>query len=193
MDQSDCIRTPASQFAALLEIIQSQPVLLSGLRSLEKQMFSPSTPVTGAAQSGFTAPTYNLAVDRPPADQPNAVQWAVTGLGGTQAGVLTNSVAAPFTITGMKPKQLKALGVPNPVTGIVKAVPRNVYTVLTRKGVLPLAGQPYATMIVRTTIEVPAGADLADQANVKAALSLHIGAIWAQSSGIGDTGLTGVL
>jgi hypothetical protein len=122
----------------------------------------------------------------------NGKQYAVTALGGTQSGVESHSVAAPFTLTFVKPKVFKALGKPNPVTGVISSVPRNVYKQITRKGVLPLAGQPYATMLVTTIIEVPAGADLADPEDVRAALSLHIGQLWTASSGIGDTGVTGI-
>lgn len=154
-------------------------------------MWSPSSPVTGAAQTGFTSPTYTLTADTPP--DALGKQHAVTALGGTQVGVIAHSVAAPFTITATRPKVLKSLGQPNPVTGAVTSVPRNTYQVLTRKGVLPLAGQPYATMIVRTTIEVPAGSDLADIANVKAALSAHIGAVNQQAAGLGDTAQAGLL
>jgi len=146
--------------------------------------------VTGAAQTSFTTPGYTTTADSAP--DANGKQWAVTALTGTQAGVTVSSVAAPFTWTFVKPKRFRALGKANPVTGVIADVPRNVYQVLTRKGVLPLAGQPYATMIVRTTIEVPAGSDVADAANVKAALSLHIGGLYQISSGIGDTVLTGV-
>jgi hypothetical protein len=87
----------------------------------------------------------------------------------------------------------KSLGKANPVTGLITAVPRNVYKVITRKGVLPLAGQPTTTMLVTTIIEVPAGSDLADAANVRAALSLHLGMLAQQSAGIGDTGVSGVM
>jgi len=150
-----------------------------------------TSPITGGAQSGFASPTYTLTADVAPDN--NGKQNAVTALGGTQSGVTTHSVAAPFTVTCIRPKSLKTLGQPNPVTGVVKNVPRNTYKVITRKGVLPLAGQPYTTMLVTTTIEVPAGADLADAANVRAALSAHIGAVWQQSAGIGDSAVSGVI
>jgi hypothetical protein len=69
----------------------------------------------------------------------------------------------------------------------------NTYKVITRKGVLPLAGQSFRNMTITTIIEVPAGADTADQANVKAALAAHAGALWQQSAGVGDTLMTGTL
>jgi len=59
--------------------------------------WSPTTPVTGGAQTGFTAPTYTLSVDTAP--DINGKQHAVTALGGTQAGVTSHSVSNPFTVT----------------------------------------------------------------------------------------------
>ena len=69
----------------------------------------------------------------------------------------------------------------------------NVYKVITRKGVLPLAGQPLKTMIITTIIEIPAGADTADAPNVRAAESAHFGVVSQVSSGIGDTTVSGIL
>jgi hypothetical protein len=117
----------------------------------------------------------------------------VTALGGTQTGAIVHSVAAPFTITVVKPKVFKALGKANPVTGVVSNVGMNVYKVITRKGVLPLAGQPYRTMLITTVFEVPAGSDLADPSNIRAAQSAHIGALTQQSAGMGDTTVTGIM
>jgi hypothetical protein len=151
--------------------------------------FSPTSPVTGAAQTGFTSPTYTIVTDQAPDN--NGKQYAVSAIGGTQTGVTVHSVSSPFTSTLVKPKVFKALGKPNPTTGLIGNVPRNVWKHITRHGVLPLAGQPQATMLVTTIIEVPAGADLADPANVRAALSLHYGIAAQQSAGIGDTTVTG--
>lgn len=148
-------------------------------------VWSPSTPITGAAQTGLTSPTYTITADTAP--DTNGKQSAVTALGGTQTGVTAHSVAAPFTLTCIKPKVAKVLGQPNPSTGRISSVPRNTYKVITRKGVLPIAGQPYQNMLITTIIEVPAGSDLADAANVRAALSAHIGTLNQQSAGLGDT------
>lgn len=150
-----------------------------------------TSPVTGSAQTGLTSPTYTLTADIAP--DSNGKQNAVTALGGTQAGVNTHSVASPFTVTAVRPKILKGLGQANPVTGVIKNVPRNTYKLITRKGVIPLAGQSSVTMLVTTTVEVPAGADLADAPNVRAALSAHIGALSQQSAGIGDTAVSGII
>lgn len=154
-------------------------------------MFNPTSPVTGTAQTGLTSPTFTLTDDVAP--DSNGKQRAITALGGTQVGVTTHSVAAPFTSTFVRPRAFKALGQPNPVTGRVANVPRNTYRLITRKGVLPLVGQPYQNLMVTTIIEVPAGSDLADPANVRAALSAHIGILSQQSAGIGDTVVTGVM
>lgn len=150
-----------------------------------------TSPITGAAQTGFTSPTYTHVVDTAPSSL--GKQVAVTAVGGTQAGVTTHSGSSPFTITVWKPAQFKQLGKANPVTGVIANVPRNVYKFVTRKGVLPLAGQAYQTMVVTTTMEVVAGSDIADAPNVRAALSAHFGAIAQQSAGFGDTLATGIV
>lgn len=147
--------------------------------------------ITGAAQTGFTTPGYTTSVDTPP--DVNSKQVAITALTGTQTGVDIHSVTRPFTLTITRPKSFGVLGKPNPVTGLISSVPRNTTKIITRKGVLPLAGQPSQVMIIRTEIELPAGSDVADSASVKAALSSHIGLLSATSAGVGDTVLNGVL
>lgn len=150
-----------------------------------------TSPVTGGAQTGFTAPTYTHVTDVAP--DINGKQNAVTALGGTQVGVTLHSVASPFTVTFVRPKVFKNLGKPNPTTGLISSVPRNVYKCIVRKGVLPLAGQPYATLLGTVTLEVPAGADVADAPNVRASISMLIGALTQVSAGIGDTLVTGII
>lgn len=150
-----------------------------------------TSPVTGSAQTGLTSPTYTHVSDVAP--DVNGRQYAVTALGGTQTGATASSVASPFTITFWRPKVLKVLGSPNPVTGVIASVSRNVYKVVTRKGVTPLADQPYQTMLITTILEVPAGSDTADAVNVRAGLSMHLGSLAQQSSGLGDTVISGVL
>lgn len=150
-----------------------------------------TSPVTGAAQTGFTSPTYTLTTDSNP--DWNGKQYAVTALGGTQTGVTSHSVASPFTISFFKPKVSRNLGKPNPVTGAVKDIPRNVYKQIVRKGVLILAGQPYQTMQITVIADVPAGADTADPSNVRAAFSAAAGALNQIASGFGDTAVSGIL
>lgn len=151
-----------------------------------------TSPITGAAQTGLTSPTFTVTFDVAPPGNPGE-QVAVTALGGTQTGVTAHSVASPFTINFTRPASPRVLGNPNPVTGIVSNVPMNTYKVITRKGVLPLAGQPFKVMNITTTIDVPAGADTADAANIRAALSAHLGALAQQSAGLGDLTINGIL
>lgn len=153
--------------------------------------FAPSTPVTGAAVTGLTSPTYTIAVDVPPSI--NGKQYAVTALGGTQTNVDINTVSKPFTISFFRPVSLKVLPATNPVTGIIKNVPMNQYKLITRKGVLPAANQSLMVARVTTTIEVPAGSDTYEPEELRAMLSAHFGTGWAQASGIADTVITGVL
>lgn len=150
-----------------------------------------TSPVTGSAQTGFTTPTYTLTTDIAP--DINGKQWAVTALGGTQTGVTSHSVSSPFTISVFRPKVIRNIGNPNPVTGVVSSIPKNTYKVITRKGVVPLAGQSPQTMIVTTTMDVPAGADTANPAEIRAALSAHFGSLQQVSAGMGDTEVTGIL
>jgi hypothetical protein len=151
-----------------------------------------TTPITGQPQTGFTSPTYTTATDTAPSGNPGK-QVAVTALGGTQAGVTVHSVASPFTLNFTRPSNLKVLGNPNPVTGVIVSVPTNTYKLITRKGVLPLSGQPMKVMNITTIIDVPAGADTADAANIRAALSAHFGSLVQQSAGFGDLTINGVL
>lgn len=153
---------------------------------------SVTSPITGAAQTGFTSPTYTVITDNAPSGTLGK-QVAVSALGGTQAGVTTHSVASPFTVNFTRPSNLRILGNPNPVTGVVTFVPTNIYKVITRKGVTPLAGQPIKVMTGITSYEVPAGADTADAPNVRACVSCHIGAQNQQSAGMGDLFINGVL
>jgi len=150
-----------------------------------------TSPVTGAAQTGFTTPTYTVVADTPP--NAYSKQWAVTALGGTQAGVDVHGASKPFTVTFARPQQVRNAPVVNPVTGIMGNSPRNIYSVLVRKGVLPLAGQMPQIMVLRCDLSVVAGSDLAEPEDIRAALSLLIGALSQQSSGLGDTLVTNLL
>jgi len=151
----------------------------------------PTSPVTGGAMTGFTSPTYTLTLDNAP--DSTGKQYAITAIGGTQAGVNAHSVAQPFTMTLRKPKVLKTLGQPSPSTGLITNVGRNNYEFTIRKGVLPLAGQPYQVAIMRVNCEIPAGSDSADIANLRAMGSLAFGMLFSSSSGIADVWQTGIV
>lgn len=154
-------------------------------------MWTPSSPVTGAAQTGLTSPTYTLVLDT--ALDNSGRQHAVSALGGTQTGVSVSSIASPFTTTFVRPKVLKTLGAVDPVTGVVRSIPHNDWQHITRKGAVPLAGQAPTTSTAKTIFSIAAGTDLASPAEIRALLSLHIGVEWQQSAGIGDTVVSGVM
>lgn len=153
--------------------------------------FAPTTPVTGAAVTGFTSPTYTLVTDVAP--NINGKQYAVSVAGGTQVGVDVNSVSKPFTISFFRPQVLRTLPQANPVTGIIKNVPINTYKLITRKGAAPSANQTAMVGRITTTIEVPAGTDTYEPEDIKAMISAHFGVGWQSASGIADTVLSGVL
>lgn len=146
--------------------------------------------ITGSAQTGFTTPGYTTSVDT--AVDINSKQVAVTAISGTQAGVDAHSISRPFTLAYTRPKQFQSLGKPNPVTGLIGTVPRNTHKVLVRKGVTPLAGQPSQIAVARVELEIPAGSDIADPANLRALISATIGTLQSISAGLGDTVITGI-
>jgi hypothetical protein len=153
--------------------------------------FSPSSPVTGAAVTGLTTPTYTLLTDVAP--NINGKQFAISALGGTQTGVDVNSVSKPFTVSFFRPPQLRTLPQANPVTGVIKNVPVNTYKLISRKGAAPAVNQNSMVARVTTIIEVPAGTDTYEPEDLRAMLSLHFGVGWAQASGIADTIVSGVI
>lgn len=153
-------------------------------------MFAPASPVTGAPMTGFTSPTYTIGTDVAP--DVNGKAYMVTALGGTQAGVVVSSASYPFTVLFTRPKSIRTLPALG-LNGRLPSVPRNTYTLSVRKGVIPLAGQPAQPCVLKLEIPVPAGSDLADAANLKAALSLMAGILWEQSNEIGDSILAGSL
>lgn len=154
--------------------------------------FTVTSPVTGGAQTGFTSPTYTIVVDTAPSQ--TGKQYAVSAIGGTQAGVdSSSSPSRPFTVTLSRPPVLRQLPSLNAVTGILGNVPRNTYKISVRKGVTSLANQVAQVMTMTLSLDVPAGADTADAANIRAALSLLIGTLNQDSASIGDTLVTGVI
>lgn len=153
--------------------------------------FAPASPVTGAAVSGLTSPTYTLTTDVAP--NINGKQYAVSALGGTQTGVETNTVSKPFSISFFRPQVLRQLPQANPVTGVIKNVPMNTYKLITRKGVLPASGQNAMVARITTTIEIPAGSDSYEPEDLNAMISAHFGVGWESATDIADTVITGIL
>jgi hypothetical protein len=154
-------------------------------------MYSPSSPVTGSAQTGLTSPTYTLVADLAPNNL--GKQYAISALGGTQTGVDVNGVSKPFTVNFVRPAAFKLVAIPDPVTGVLTRVSKNMWKLITLKGVVPLSGQSPQVMLITTIFEVPAGSDAVEPEDIRAACSLHIGILSQQSAGIGDSMITGTV
>jgi hypothetical protein len=152
---------------------------------------SVSSPVTGSAQTGLTSPTYTVVADTPP--NANSKQWAVTALGGTQTNVDVHQASKPFTISVSRPSTIRVAPIPNPGSGAIGNSPRNVYSVIVRKGTVPVSGQSPQVMTLRCDLGVVAGADVVEPEDIRAALSLLIGTLSQVSSGLGDTLVTNLL
>lgn len=152
---------------------------------------SVSGAVTGGAQTGFTSPTYTVSVDQAP--DALSKQWAVTAIGGTQAGVTLHSASSPFTFTARRPATFKQAGVPNPSTGVIYPSGKNVWKLIWRKGSTPAAGQNFVVAMINAEISIPAGSDTYDAANVRALVSFYVGCNNSTSAGMGDSFTGGIL
>lgn len=153
--------------------------------------FSPSTPITGAAVSGLTSPTYTIAADMAPT--PLGKQYVVTALGGTQADVSVHSLSSPFFVSFTRPPMFKPLSLVNPSTGRLISVPRNTWKMVVGKGATPLAGQAAVPILFRGDFNIPAGVDTADPNELRAFMSFIGGLFWAQASGISASLIDGVM
>lgn len=150
-----------------------------------------TSPVTGATVSGLTNPTFTLVSDYYP-DGQNGKQSYISTLGGTQTGATAHSVSSPFTISATRPKALKQRGLLNGQGQLVNNG-KNTYSVITRKGATPAPDQVDQIILIRTEVSVPAGVDSYDAAELASAVSLHIGFLSTNASGIVDTCKTGGL
>lgn len=150
-----------------------------------------TSPITGAIQSGLASPTYTVVPDQSP--DANTKQVAVTALGGTQVGVTTHSATNPFCLSVQRPRVFKILGARNPGSGVIANVPVNTFRVITKKGVTPASLQAPRLMTIDTSLHIVSGSDAYDQANVRAAISAHIGLLQQISQGLGDTTVTGIM
>lgn len=135
-----------------------------------------TSPLTGAAQTGLTSPTFTLLDDTAPSS--NGKQMYVSAVGGTQIGVEENSISRPFTLTMFKPANIKV-----PTAGILEAaglitnVPKNTNKVKTRKSVSVNAVGGYGLLDITTTFDIPVNSPESDLVSIKSAISAHIGAL----------------
>jgi len=151
-------------------------------------MFSPDASTTGGAITGHTSPTFTLASVLAPFV--NAKKWLVSALGGTQGTATANTVSSPFDLTFFVPQVLRALPAPNPVTGARGKIPMNQYKFIIRKGGEVASGVP-AQLVIRTTIDVPAGMETYNPDNVKASVGFLVGVLTEEINDVVDTLLTG--
>jgi len=150
-----------------------------------------TSPITGGAQTGFTTPSYTIVADTAPTT--SGKQYAISAMSGAGVPVDPSTTSRPYTVTLSRPAILKSLSVVDPITGVLRSVPRNSFTCIVRKGVTPLAGQAPAVLVAKLTVDVPAGADLADAANLRSAMSVLVGALNQVSAGFGDTLIAGTI
>lgn len=149
------------------------------------------SPLTGATVTGLTSPTYLNTQDQ--ITLPNAKQYVVTSLGGTQTDVSVHTVSSPFLASLTKPSAFKPLGMIDPRTGRLTSVPRNVWKMIVLKGGTPLAGQASVPILHRGEFAIPAGIDAADPNEIRAFMAFIGGMYWNQASGLADSFISGVM
>jgi hypothetical protein len=152
-----------------------------------------NTAISGGAQAGFTSPTYTFTVDVAPSLY--ARQWAVSAIGGSQAGVAAHSVSSPFTLTVVRPSSIKTGANVNPGTGLITgAVPKNKWKLIVRKGMIVQDKNPPQVGTATLEFALPAGADLINSGNdIRAMISILTGFLSNQGSGLGDSFVTSLL
>lgn len=153
--------------------------------------FSLPSPLTGAAVTGLTSPTFTVAADIAPT--PLGKQYVVTALGGTQTDVSVHSLSSPFFVSLTRPSTFKPLSLVNPSTGRLTSVPRNTWKMVVGKGATPLAGQAAVPILFRGDFIVPSGVDTADPNELKAFMSFIGGLLWNQANGISASLIDGVI
>lgn len=158
--------------------------------------FSPAATINISAYAGvgITGLTGGITTAADTAPQYNGKQYSInaTGLTGL-SGVVAHSLSTPHTINMVRPITYRLLPTVNPVTGILRNVPKNTFTLIHRKSVVPLAGQAPAMAIERTSWEIPAGSETADLANLKAMYQSGLLVRADQKNGIMDVFVTGTL
>lgn len=153
--------------------------------------WSPDSSITGSAQTGLTSPTYTVAADLAP--DANSRQYVVTALGGTQTNVRASSAGDPFTCTIRKDKTYKVLPAKNPVNGAYGNVPMNKTEILFRKGVYIDSDNTIRVANIRVIAELPAGSEVTDAVNIRAAASFALGILAEESADYGDSLVTGII
>lgn len=147
--------------------------------------------ITGGAQTGFTTPGYTVTQDN--AVDGNVKRWVVTALTGTQASVRTHTVSDEFSFTVVKPRVMKMIQAFSSLLPNQFKPNFNRYWLIFRKGGIPASGLVSVPQVIRCPIDIAAGVDSYDAAQVRALTSFFVGVVNSISSGLGDTLCNGVL
>lgn len=152
--------------------------------------FSPDLSITGAAQTGFTSPTYTMVADLAPDSASR--QWIISAVGGTQTDVRPHVAGDPFTAT-VRRGIYRALPPQNPVNGSYGNVPMNKIEILVRKGLKIDTSGTIRVGNLRIVAELPAGSNTSDAPNIRALASFTLGLLAEEAADYGDTLVTGVV
>lgn len=153
--------------------------------------FNPSS-LSGATYTGWTTPGFTLTADQ----TPNGYwkQWYVSAFTGTvPAGAHLHTASKPFTVSVMRPSQLKVLPVANPTTGIVKEVPVNTYKLIVRYGSVPLVNNSARVNNIIITFNIFAGTETNEADGIAALCLAAADALYGNVGGIIDTLKTGTI
>jgi len=157
--------------------------------------FNPTSPVTGAAISGLTSPTYTITEDQAP--DGDTRRFLVTALGGTQTGVETHTVSSPFACHVSRPKTIRTLGRINPATGFYMALPVNEFRRRIYKGVTIVNGaiSQEAVCVDDRRSRIVAGSELSgnDVEDLKAFASFAAGFDYSNAQWMYDLWTTGAI
>lgn len=152
--------------------------------------WSPDASITGQAQTGLTSPAYTLASDLAP--DANSRGYVVTTIGGTQPNVRSSTAGDPFTAT-IRRAPYKAIPPKNPINGSYGNIPLNRTEVIVRKGLHVDSDDVVRNGIFRFSAELPAGSEVNDPENIRAAVSFLLGLLVEESADLGDSLITGVI
>jgi len=121
----------------------------------------------------------------------NAKRGIISALAsGTAAGFRAHTVSDPFDITVWAPQTPRSLPNVN-ANGVRPKVPTNVHSVVTRKGLRPASDVASIPSLIKTNLDVPAGSESYDSANLALMIAAHIKALSDLVDDLYDNALTG--
>lgn len=121
----------------------------------------------------------------------NSKRSLITALAsGTATGFRAHTVSDPFDLTVYSPSRPQALPSPN-VNGVRPNIPVNTHTVNMRKGLRPASDVASIPSQISTKLDVPAGAESYDVANLSLMIAAHAKALEALADDLYDNAQTG--